>query len=333
MGSQYVVEPFRHVDGEGVAHLFTEVYGDKYPFQMVYHREELIRAVDEGACFPFCVRTASGRVIGYGSLYRSAPFPGIYEFGQGLVSPDFQGAGLGRLLFEFVEGYLPTLPGAQVYFGEAVCNHTHTQKAGANIKTIETGLEIDLMPGYVYGAGENAPKRVAAVDMFRTFVPRPHIVYLPEVYEDIMRSIYEGFDDGRTLCLSLDAHQAGATKMSTRVFDFAQVARISVPVAGEDFLDCLEEEERCLRGRNIRVTQVWLSLASPAIGRAVDALRMRGYFFGAVCPRWFDDDGLLMQRIDGEPDWGNVRLYSPRTEKIFGVIHEDWQSVAREEEE
>jgi hypothetical protein len=46
------------------------------------------------------------------------------------------------------------------------------------------------------------------------------------------------------------------------------------------------------------VIQVWLKFSSPWNGKVVDILRRKGYFLGGSLPRWFDEDGLLMQKVN-----------------------------------
>ncbi|MCX5817885.1 MAG: GNAT family N-acetyltransferase [Proteobacteria bacterium] len=328
--SPYKVEPFQPVDAEKVSHLFVEVYGDAYPIKTVYDPEKLIAAFESGNYFPFLVRTGSDRIVAYGALYRSAPYEGIYEFGQGIVSSDVRGAGIGRILFEYVAEYIQALPGSEVYFGEAVCNHTHTQKAGAMIKTIETGIEIDLMPAKIYEKDRTVTGRVAVLDMFRSFVSKPHTVHVPDTYEDIIRYIYSGFDDRRTIAvLTGNMPSDQPTEMSVKVFEFAGVARITVTKSGSDFEQVFTLNERSLLNQNIAVIQIWLKSSWPWIGEAVEVLRKNGYFFGGVFPRWFDVDGLLLQKVLGQPSWEGIRLYSDRAEKIYRFIHDDWEDVRK----
>ncbi len=326
--SPYRVEPFRPADAEKVTQLFLEVYGDAYPVKNVYHPEELIAAFEGGRYFSFVVCTDSRDIVAYGALYHSAPYKGIYEFGQGIVSSKVRGGGIGRVLFEYVEKYIQTLPGSEVYFGEAVCNHTHTQKAGTMIKTIETGIEIDLMPGEIYRKDTAVTGRIAVVDMFRSFVSKPHRVYVPEVYEDAVRSIYAGFDDSRTIALSAaDLPSRRSTEISVRVFDFAGVARMTVNEAGSDFEEVFASTEEPLLNEKMTILQVWLKSSWPWIGRAVESLRSRGYFFCGVFPRWFDEDGLMLQKVSGQPNWEGIHLYSERAEGIYSFIRDDWDKT------
>ncbi len=320
------VEWFKAADAPKIPPLFREVYGEEYPFRMVYESERILSAYESGEYFPFVVHAGNDRIAAYGALYRSAPFKGIVEFGQGAVSPSFRKGGLGRKLFEFAEISAPTLPGAEIYFGEAVCNHTTTQKAGALIKTVETGIEVDLLPGEMYGISLH---RVAAVDMFRTFVPKPHTVYIPSVYEKILRFIYEGFDDIRTIKLSDSGKMPeGNSKLVLQRFDNVRVARLFCEHAGSDFESALGAEESSLSDAEIRVIQIWLNLSDPAVEETVTILRRRGFFFGGLFPRWFDADGMMMQKISGEPDWEGIILYSERSEKIVELIRSDWERIA-----
>jgi hypothetical protein len=326
---RYSVEPFRPNDAELIPRLFLEVYGDMYPVKMVYNPEEMIAANEARHYFPFVVRAAPDRIAAFGALYPSAPYKGIYEFGQGAVSSEFRCSGLGRLLFEYAARYAPTLPGAEMYFGEAVCNHTHTQKAGALIETIETGIEIDLLPGEVYAKYQQISGRVAVVDMFRTFVPKPHTIHVPAVYEDILRYICAGLDDSRRIDIaSGEAPLTLATSFSTQVFPSAGVARVTVMNAGADFESSFDTLTSTIRDdEGIQVIQVWLNLSCLWIASIVDVLRKRGFFFGGLLPRWFDEDGLLLQKVFGQPGWSDVHLYSSRSRDIFNFIQSDWAGV------
>jgi hypothetical protein len=77
----------------------------------------------------------------------------------------------------------------------------------------------------------------------------------------------------------------------------------------------------------IKVIQVYLNLACPWVAHAVEVLRSRGYFIGGILPRWFDDDGMLMQKIAGRPCWEGVRLFSDRAGEILRILRHDWEEV------
>lgn len=68
---------------------------------------------------------------------------------------------------------------------------------------IETGLEVALMPAEAYDKERNATGRVAALLVFRAYVPKPHRVFLPPVYDSRLRRIYARLDDSRELVPAL----------------------------------------------------------------------------------------------------------------------------------
>ncbi len=328
-GERLFIHIFRPEDARGIGQLFQAVYGDSYPVRRFYEPEQLDAALDAGENYSMVARKEDGDVIGHMALFRSSPYDGLYEAGAGLVLPEFRKAGINEMLLSHAyERIAPGLGLVEVW-GEAVCNHVAMQKAVLRHKHVETGLEVDLMPAQTYAKEKSASGRVASLLVFRSFIPRPHTVYLPTAYEDTLQFLYSGLDDRRTLAASREKPPADLlSRASTEVFDFAQVARVAVDTIGEDFGPYLSrlENERIPAG--IKVIQVWVNLACPWVGHAVGVLRGRGYFIGGVLPRWFDDDGLLMQKIIGRPDWEGIDLFSERAQKILQVVRNDWERVA-----
>jgi hypothetical protein len=42
-------------------------------------------------------------------------------------------------------------------------------------------------------------------------------------------------------------------------------------------------------------------------------------------PRWFDEDGILMQKLICAPDFEGIRLHSERSHKILEMVRQDWE--------
>ena len=222
----------------------------------------------------------------------------------------------------------PNLPG--LAWRTAVCNHVYMQKAVKRHKHVETGLEVDLMPAETYTKEKSSTGRVASLAVFRCYIPKPHSVYLPPVYEDALRRIYSGLDDRRTLALSTEDWPDGTTSRGAlQVFDFAQVARIAVSAIGADFEPFFNGLEGEILARKIKVIQVSLNLACPWVRRAVEVLRGLGYFIGGILPRWLNDDALLMQKIMCMPGWDGIHLFSDRAGEILNIVRKDWEEVRR----
>jgi hypothetical protein len=318
---------FRPEDAEGIAKLFTEIYGDGYPAKIVYQPDQLIKAFENRDNIPIVVRTPDNRVVGYSSLFRAAPNQGVYEKGNGAVAMDFRNAGVMSMIFQYVREMLPGMSDIKAFFGEPVCNHIYIQKAAlANLPFKETALEIDLMPAQAYEKEKSATGRVSTLLMFITVVTKLHTVYVPEMYEEYLGYLYDGFDDARSFSPSRDGLPSSRqTRIETQIFDFAQVARIAVHEAGSDLEKVLVPEEKRILSQNVEVIQVSLKLSWPWIGEAVALLKNNGYFFGGTLSQWFGEDGLLMQKILPPPNWEGIHLFSERAKKILEFVKTDWQ--------
>jgi hypothetical protein len=325
--NNFEVTAFRPEDAEGIARLFLSVYGTHYPVQFFYNPQAVIRANEEGRTYSVVARSASGDVIGATHLYKSSPYAALYEWGAGLVLQEYRNAGVNNELAIFLHReFIPEKPHIEELFGEAVCNHTHLQKAVFLFGYVETAIEMALMPAEAYDKEKSAPGRVATLAGFRCCRPKPHRIYLPAPYERELRAIYARLDDRRDIAVS-NAGVPGdlMSKVELSVFDFAQVARIAVPEVGSDFVERFSGLEKEAISRKAVVLQASLDLTRPCVGEAVEALRRMGYFFGGALPRWFDGDGILMQKLLCPPDFESIRLLADFSKQLLEVIRRDWQ--------
>lgn len=327
------IDTFRPEDAEDIAELFRAVYGDGYPIKVYYQPDALRQAFARDEIIPAVARDPHGKVVGLVNLYRSAPWPGVYESGAGLVSPDYRIGGLFRdICRHLYEKVAPHKPVALI-FGEAVCIHLYSQRMQSHLGFVPVALEVDLMPAETYQTTfdpKRLPKgRVACMIDVKTLKPRPHTVYLPPVYRGVLQEIYDRLDDQRTLQPADQKIPADReTKLHCRFFDHAGVLRIAVHQIGHDLTAKVQEELQRHREKGGQVFQLWLPLDQPWIGDAVDRLRQEGFFFGGLLPRWFDHDGMLMMRMDHTPHWEGIKLYRREMHELMEVVRNDWQQVA-----
>ena len=329
-GQTYEFDLFRPEDAEGISQLFRTVYGDGYPIRTFIDPKVLIEENAAGRTLSSVARTPKGDIVGHVALFHSAPCERICESGAGLVHPSYRG-GKGIYTGLGLHGMEVTAKkyNIELLFGEPVCNHIFAQKGTAKAGWITQAIEVDLMPAEAYDKEKSASGRVTALLDFKTLKPKPHTVYLPEVYEESMRFIYSGFDDERSFAGAKEVPPDGLTEINAQVFGFAEVARLAIHNTGTDFETVFDEEERKVLREGVVVIQVWLKLSWPWIDQVVGGLRERGYFLGGVLPRWFDVDGLLMQKILGQPNWEEIQVYSERAKKILALVRGDWQQVGQ----
>lgn len=329
-GQRVFIHLFRPEDAPGIGRLFQAVYGDQYPVKRFYRPEELVRALETGDNYSIVIRKEDGQIIGHEGFFRSSPYRNLYETGANLVLPEYRKEGLNQLLLHHAYDRLAPALEVEEVWGEAVCNHIYMQRTVKHFKFVETGLEVDLMPAEAYAKEKSASGRVTCLLAFRSYIPRPHTVYLPSVYENALRSIYSRLDERRTLQKCSEAPPAGScSKATVEIFEFPQVARVAFTDMGKDFGIYLEDLEKKILAGKIKVIQVWVNLACPWVESAVETLRGQGYFFGAVLPRWFNDDGLLMQKVLDSPGWEAINLFSDWAKELLRIVRNDWEEVGR----
>jgi hypothetical protein len=218
---------------------------------------------------------------------------------------------------------------AQELFGKAVCNHSISQKIGADCGFVETALEVDYIPESAYKKEKSAAGPVSSLWMFRCYQDFSHDVFLPEAYADILHFLYAGLTSRRNF-KKQDFKTSHDSASSARIhfFGLQKVARMYVETIGGDFISVIDRFERTISANDSTISQVYLPLGNSSTGTAVETLRAKGYFLGGLLPRWFNQDGLLMQKITGTPHFDQIHLYSARAEQLLGFIRCDWEATA-----
>jgi hypothetical protein len=191
---------------------------------------------------------------------------------------------------------------------------------------VPTALEVGLMPGEAYAGEGVSGGRVSTLLFFLCYRNIPQPVYLPAPYDEALRFMYENFSLGRSLHEAEGAIPGGTVSESNmQVFDFAKVARIAFLQTGSDFAEHISHRESEAEKRGAIVIQVWLKLSSPWVGEVVKMLREKGFFLGGLLPQWFDDDGLLMQKLLFKPDFESIQIYADRSRRIHDFVKSDWE--------
>jgi hypothetical protein len=322
------IDFFRNEDAPGVVRFFHQVYGEGYPIDIYYRPERLIEENAAGRVLSSVARTQTGEVVGHDALVLLDPATRRYENAAGVVSPDYRGQGVFfRLMKHNVFDYAKRFDLEEI-LGEPVCNHLQLQKMCLQLGYRETGLEVDLMPAAAYTKEQSAHGRVSVLLGYFLHKPVPRTVFLPPVYRDELEYLYAGMGVERTFAgTKEDLPVEGESQGKMDIFAFAQVARIAIHRIGSDFEAFISqlENEACDRGTEI--FQVWLPLTSPFVFAATDILRMHDYFIGGLLPGWFGGDGLLMQKVKCETDWGSIALYSEHAKRIADIVRGDQKKI------
>ena len=330
-GQEWDVDLFRPEDAEGVCALFHAVYGANYPIK-TYVDPDLLRAENAaGRVISSVARTAKGDIVGHNALFQSAPYKRIFETGAGLVHRHYRGGNgiFNRMIAHGIEVGGRDF-GVELVYGEPVCNHVFSQRVCRTLDIITRAAEIDLMPAAAYSKEQSAVgERVSTLLCFRPISFRPQSVYLPAVYEKQLRFLYETYPEPRTFEVAGGKEETKpvSSRIESQEFSYAGVVRIAVWEIGADFAERIEAEISASGREDFTVFQCWLPLAAPAIAEAVETLRRQGFFFGGLLPRWFDADGLLMQKLRHPPCWDTINTHYDADRKVVDLARADWEGL------
>ncbi len=323
-GEAYAAHFFEPSDGTGVARLFYAVYGDGYPIDTYYIPERLAEENRRGTIRSTVARTVSGEVVAHAALYRSSPpNPRLYEYGVGLTLPSYRST---MAFFRATQLLMRLVgkDGIDGIFGEAVCNHTITQKLTQHAKGLETAVEPALMPAEAYETEWSGLGRVGCLVYFRVDVDQRKPLFLPRPYRDQLRFIMEGFTLDREIVEADSGIPAGEAAVEVGRFDFAGVARCTVTAPGADLPGRLRALEQRLRADNYALIQCFVDLGQPWAGGVVEQLRGQGYALGGLLPIWFGTDGLLLQKHLVDPNFAGMKIHSDRGRALVELIRNEW---------
>lgn len=325
-GQTWEIDLFRSEDAVGVVELFRTVYGEGYPVQAFTDPVALIQANAQKRIISSVARTPSGDIVGHNAMFRSAPFDRIYESGAGLVHPLYRSSGIILKAVRHGQCLAEDVFGLDALFGETVCNHTHMQKVVLGLGWITCAIEVDLMPAEAYAREKSAPGRVSALMDYACLKKTDKQVFIPDDCREFFIMIYSQFPEIRLLTPSVDnVPPLLKTELSASFFEFARVARIMIRTAGHDLSETLTQAEAGALNQGAAVIQIWANLSWPWIGRVVHILHEKGYFAAGILPRWFDDDGILMQKLCQPPAWENIRLHADRAKQMLEYVRADYQ--------
>ena len=328
-GQTFVVERFQPGDAQGIAHLFHAEYGPSYPVETFYYPERIIAENENGNIYSVVARTPKGDIIGHGALYRSSPhYRNLYEIGQCIILPDYRVTFAAYKINMFAAETLTAMTCPDGMFGEAVTHITATQKFSALVGMKGVAMEMDLMPAAAYEKSQSASGRVSCLIMFKSFCDRPHEIFIPVRYKEQMDFILSNVNIGRTITPSTGNLPGDVrSNLTSWFFKHAGVGRFNVIGVGADFESVVTALESEGERQDILVYQFFLNLGEPWVGEAVEILRKHGYFFGGCVPRWFDSDGMLMQKVMQTPSFDAPHLHSDYARKLLELARVDWKAL------
>ncbi|PKN59591.1 MAG: hypothetical protein CVU53_07425 [Deltaproteobacteria bacterium HGW-Deltaproteobacteria-11] len=330
-GEKFDLVAVDETNAVSVGDVFRSIYGDDFPVKDVYDPGTLWREVREGRVAATLAFDGEGCPVGYISLFKSAPNPRLWEGGNLIVHPACKYSDLSSILFRHYlkpENYGPLE--ADGFFGEAVCHHYFTQVGCVKSGMTDCAVELDLLDGSSFKDTRAGSGRVACVLNFLEFTRPDAPVHLPERYAEIVQRLSMPLSPRSFLPADAPLPLNGVTVREDRYHGAARTWKVYVREIGGDWREVVDDLLREAGARDVVSLQVTLNTAIPHLGAAVEVLRGRGFFLGGLAPRWFGNDGLLMQKVLGrEPDFDGIKLYSRTAKDLLAFIRMDREETSR----
>ncbi|MCB2173896.1 hypothetical protein KQH41_01375 [bacterium] len=323
---KYTVDDFQPGDALGVARLYYAVYGEMFPIDAVYDPEELVRRNEGKDQHQVVGRTEKGDIIGLYAIFRNPPGHHIMEGGSWIVHPAYRKTTLAIRMAERIHLHPPPDLGLDVMFGQSVTDHQITQKMAHKFNSRSCALEVEALPARPEHEEGWSEGRISLLDGFIIYQDRPHTVFLPRFYAAILRSLYAERALSRHFSEDRAPKQA-QTRGTIQSIDNADMLKITVEQPGIDFAEYLANSVAHYPDRH--VYQLILPLWQPGTSLAVEAARSAGYFLGGLLPLWFDQDGLLLQKVAGDPDFTKIKLFTDEAKDLLRLIVADRHALPR----
>ncbi len=321
----YRVRLMENSDAQAVVDLYRKVYGDHFPIPEMYDPRHIIQQQEAGLMYRVVVVDAAEKVLAHHAMYRlKESYDRLYEAGQGMVLPEYRGKGFSNVTQDYIGRELTAAVGVEEFWGESVTNHVKMQKAALYVGVKETGIEIEVMPAESYTAEESAPGRVGAVVCNLVVKEKPHTIFLPASYAEVLTRIYENGKRVRKLETSSQAlPEEGRTRYADTFIPSAGVLRISLFEAGKDVDEVIAGLIKKYTAAGAVVLQVLLPLDKPWSGALTEILNRRGFFFAALVARWFDADGLMLQKLVRPTNYDDMKIHSDFAKDLLKFIIQD----------
>lgn len=322
-GQEVEIGLFRPEDGLGLSLLYYSIYGRGFPLDLVYDPEEFVRRNQSEGQYTVVARTPRGEIVGSVGMFHGGADPDVYDFGQLNVLEGYRRSHLALELSRYILHKVAIDVGVQVLYCEGVCNHAVSQRLAIQEGFMATGLEVECMPASAY-QDQGAPvANVSLLLMFLLRSKRGGLCHLPARYQDVVAEISTTL--GMDCQFSEEGRMTGTTESSVFTIDEGNLVRLTVPHAGEDFVEVVTQTTDLASGRG--VMQVYLNLGDAGAVEAANLLRGQGFFYGGFLPAWFGDSGLVLQKVWNTPDWEAIKLYGKRAKTLRDYIRDDCEAV------
>ena len=310
-----------------VAKVVYKTYGYTYGNQDVYFPDRLAELNKSGRIISAVALGDDQEIVGHCALTFWHEGSRIAELGQGVVKPGYRHHGCFSNLTEYLIE-LARSRGLTGVYGQAVTNHTFSQRTGHKLGLRDCALIIGFVPTTVTfkGFSEQLSQRLSLLTHYLYLVkPERLSVYAPMQHKEIIEKLY------RNLGVSVDVKTPSIHGLKTLpvhalmniiVVNHLNFAYMEAERYGQDLVSQLRSTIKQLVRDKIEVMSLHLNLSDEYTASLVHDLEQEGFFFAGILPGAFKNgDALILQYLANvEIDYDRIELESDIAKELRDYI-------------
>jgi serine/threonine-protein kinase RsbW len=322
----FQVRPFIPADAQAVVRLFYRTYGYSYPHEYLYYPERLTALNTEGSLRSLIAVSHEGELAGHIALFLSPDHPSLAEIGAAVVNPDSRGH---SCLLQLTEHALAEARQCQLQalFGQAVTNHTYSQKVAESFQFTPCGLLVGYGPASLTfkKIHEDLPQRESLLLLYRGLIPiSPIAIYAPARHEEWIRKIYAGLGMKPAILTppgDLQGNLPGQGHIELSTYQTTGTATIRVKSIGQETPEDIRHALKHLCQARFEVIQLNIDLGQPGAPELISRCEPLGFFVGGILPGLNDAQTMILQYLNNVPiDYDQIQLYSPLAQEILTYV-------------
>jgi len=329
------IDIFKHSKVHELVRLVYKCYGYTYANEFMYYPEQIESRLHADVMSSCGAYSSDDELIGHLALIFSKPGAKVGESGEAVVDPRYRGHGIFPKMKTYLTEHAASRGVVGVY-GEAVTVHQYSQKGSLELGSCETGFLLGYSPGTVSFQNiseEEKPRRQSIALMFTPILKsKPVKVYVPQVYQEIIETIYSriGYErDSISENKNSKYSKKGNGHMTVSIRSDHNHGIITVDEYGKGTLEEIHFHLKQLCLQRTDCIYVDLPLNNGGTGYISSRLRELGFFFGYVIPEYSDSDVLRLQYLNNvEISKEDIKTASVFGQYLLDTIMDDWSEVS-----
>jgi len=336
LSAEIKIDSFNHSKVHELVRLVYKCYGYSYANEFMYYPEQIEARLHSQLMTSCGAYNSDDELVGHLALIYSKPGAKVGESGEAVVDPRYRG----HHIFPKMKTYMTehaSSHGVIGVYGEAVTVHPYSQKGSLELGSCETGFLLGYSPGTVSFQNiseDEKPRRQSIALMFTPILKsKPVKVYVPEVYKEIIETIYSRIGFEREYIsenINSKYSKKGNGQMTVSIRSDHNQGIITVDEFGKRTLEEIYFHLKQLCIQRVDCIYADLPLNKKGAGYIASKLRELGFFYGYLIPEYSDSDVLRLQYLNNvEISREDIKTASDFGEHLLDLIINDWSDENR----